>query len=240
VARNAAATVKRVHQELGGKNPNIILDDDDLPRHVARGVREAMMNSGQSCDAPSRMLVPTSRMAEALAVAKQTAELITVGDPTGDATLGPVVSGTQWSKINGLIKKGIEEGATPVTGGPNRPEGLDRGYFVKPTVFGNVSNDMTIAREEIFGPVLAVLGYESINEAIEISNDTMYGLAAYVNGADTAQARVVASQLRAGRVSINGAGDPAAPFGGYKMSGNGREGGDFAFYEFLETKAVVG
>jgi aldehyde dehydrogenase (NAD+) len=175
-----------------------------------------------------------------LTVAKQTAELITVGDPTGDATLGPVVSGTQWSKINGLIKKGIEEGATLVTGGPNRPEGLDRGYFVKPTVFGNVSNDMTIAREEIFGPVLAVLGYESINEAIEISNDTMYGLAAYVNGADTAQARVVASRLRAGRVSINGASDPAAPFGGYKMSGNGREGGDFAFYEFLETKAVMG
>ena len=240
VARNAAATVKRVHQELGGKNPNIILDDDDLPRHVARGVREAMMNSGQSCDAPSRMLVPTSRMAEALTVAKQTAELITVGDPTGDATLGPVVSSTQWSKINGLIKKGIEEGATLVTGGPNRPEGLDTGYFVKPTVFGNVSNDMTIAREEIFGPVLAVLGYESIDQAIEISNDTMYGLAAYVNGAETAQARVVASRLRAGRVSINGASDPAAPFGGYKMSGNGREGGDFAFYEFLETKAVVG
>jgi aldehyde dehydrogenase (NAD+) len=240
VARNAAATVKRVHQELGGKNPNIILDDDDLPRHVARGVREAMMNSGQSCDAPSRMLVPTSRMAEALTVAKQTAELITVGDPTGDATLGPVVSSTQWSKINGLIKKGIEEGATLVTGGPNRPEGLDTGYFVKPTVFGNVSNDMTIAREEIFGPVLAVLGYESIDQAIEISNDTMYGLASYVNGAETAQARVVASRLRAGRVSINGASDPAAPFGGYKMSGNGREGGDFAFYEFLETKAVVG
>ena len=240
VAKNAAATVKRVHQELGGKNPNIILDDDDLPRHVARGVRDVMTNSGQSCDAPTRMLVPTSRIAEALAIAKQTAELITVGDPTGDAILGPVVSKTQWSKINGLIKRGVEEGATLVTGGPNRPEGLDRGYFVKPTVFGNVSNEMTIAREEIFGPVLVVLGYESINEAIEISNDTMYGLAAYVNGADTAQARVVASRLRAGRVSINGAGDPAAPFGGYKMSGNGREGGDFAFYEFLETKAVVG
>jgi aldehyde dehydrogenase (NAD+) len=179
-------------------------------------------------------------MAGTLAIAKQTAELITVGDPTGDAILGPVVSKTQWSKINGLIKRGIEEGATLVTGGPNRPEGLDRGYFVKPTVFGNVSNDMTIAREEIFGPVLAVLGYESIDQAIEISNDTMYGLAAYVNGAETAQARIVASRLRAGRVSINGAGDPAAPFGGYKMSGNGREGGDFAFYEFLETKAVVG
>jgi aldehyde dehydrogenase (NAD+) len=199
-----------------------------------------MTNSGQSCDAPTRMLVPTSRMAGTLAIAKQTAELITVGDPTGDAILGPVVSKTQWSKINGLIKRGIEEGATLVTGGPNRPEGLDRGYFVKPTVFGNVSNEMTIAREEIFGPVLVVLGYESINEAIEISNDTMYGLAAYVNGADTAQARIVASRLRAGRVSINGAGDPAAPFGGYKMSGNGREGGDFAFNEFLEIKAVVG
>jgi aldehyde dehydrogenase (NAD+) len=240
VARNAAATVKRVHQELGGKSPNIILDDDDLPRHVARGVRDVMNNSGQSCNAPTRMLVPTSRMAEVLTVAKQTAELITVGDPTGDAILGPVVSRTQWNKINGLIKTGVEEGATLVTGGPNRPEGLERGYFVKPTVFGNVSNDMTIANEEIFGPVLVVLGYESINQAIEISNDTIYGLAAYVNGADTAQARVVASRLQAGQVSINGASDPAAPFGGYKMSGNGREGGDFAFYEFLETKAVMG
>jgi aldehyde dehydrogenase (NAD+) len=199
-----------------------------------------MMNSGQSCDAPTRMLVPTRRMEEVLAVAKRTAELITVGDPTGDAMLGPVVSRTQYSKVNGLIKRGIEEGATLVTGGPDRPDGLDRGYFVKPTVFGNVSNDMTVAREEIFGPVLVILGYESINQAIEISNDTMYGLAARVNGADTAQARVVASRLQAGQVSINGASDPAAPFGGYKMSGNGREGGDFAFYEFLETKAVIG
>ncbi len=199
-----------------------------------------MTNSGQSCDAPTRMLVPTSRMAETLAIAKQTAELITVGDPTGDAILGPVVSKTQWSKINGLIKRGVEEGATLVTGGPNRPDGLDRGYFVKPTVFGNVSNDMTIAREEIFGPVLVVLGYESINEAIEISNDTMYGLAAYVNGADTAQARVVASRLRPVKCQLTAPAIPRRRSAAPRLSGNGREGGDFAFYEFLEIKAVVG
>jgi aldehyde dehydrogenase (NAD+) len=240
VAKNAAPTVKRVHQELGGKSPNIVLDDDVLSKSVARGVQHMMTNSGQSCNAPTRMLVPTQRMNEAIAAAKETAEQITVGDPNGNAMLGPVVSRVQWDKIQGLIKKGIEEGATLVTGGPDRPEGLDKGYFVKPTVFANVTNEMTIAKEEIFGPVLSILGYETLEEAIEVGNDTEYGLAAYVNGADIQQARKVASQLRAGQVSINGGSDMTAPFGGYKMSGNGREWGDYAFHEFLETKAVLG
>ncbi|MDB5451532.1 MAG: aldehyde dehydrogenase [Caulobacteraceae bacterium] len=240
VAKNAAPTVKRVHQELGGKSPNIVLDDDVLSKSVARGVQHMMTNSGQSCNAPTRMLVPTQRMNEAIAAAKETAEQITVGDPNGNAMLGPVVSRVQWDKIQGLIKKGIEEGATLVTGGPDRPDGLEKGYFVKPTVFANVTNEMTIAKEEIFGPVLSILGYETLEEAIEVGNDTEYGLAAYVNGADIQQARKVASQLRAGQVSINGGSDMTAPFGGYKMSGNGREWGDYAFHEFLETKAVLG
>jgi aldehyde dehydrogenase (NAD+) len=240
VAKNAAPTVKRVHQELGGKSPNIVLDDDVLSKSVARGVQHVMTNSGQSCNAPTRMLVPSQRMNEAIAAAKEAADQITVGDPTGNATLGPVVSEVQWNKIQGLIKKGIEEGATLVTGGPDRPEGLDKGYYVKPTVFANVTNQMTIAREEIFGPVLAILGYETVDQAVQVGNDTEYGLAAYVNGADLAQARKVASRLRAGQVSINGGSDMTAPFGGYKMSGNGREWGDYAFHEFLETKAVLG
>ncbi|MDB5449726.1 MAG: aldehyde dehydrogenase, partial [Phenylobacterium sp.] len=233
-------TVKRVHQELGGKSPNIVLDDDVLSKSVARGVGHMMTNSGQSCNAPTRMLVPTKRMGEAIAAAKEAAEQITVGDPNGNATMGPVVSKLQWDKIQTLIKKGIEEGATLVTGGPDRPEGIDKGWFVKPTVFANVTNDMTIAKEEIFGPVLSILGYETVDQAVQIGNDTEYGLAAYVNGADLAKAREVASRLRAGQVSINGGADMTAPFGGYKMSGNGREWGDFAFHEFLETKAILG
>jgi aldehyde dehydrogenase (NAD+) len=199
-----------------------------------------MNNSGQSCNAPSRMLVPAPRMAEAAAIAKQTAESMTVGDPNGNHRLGPVVSELQWSKIQHLINKGIEEGATLVTGGPGRPEGLERGYYVKPTVFANVTNDMTIAREEVFGPVLAILGYDSLDEAVEIGNDTEYGLAAYVNGADLAQLHDLAGRLRAGQVSINGVADRTAPFGGYKTSGNGREWGEYAFHEFLEIKAVMG
>jgi aldehyde dehydrogenase (NAD+) len=240
VAKNAAPTVKRVHQELGGKSPNIVLDDDLLSKGVARGVGHMMTNSGQSCNAPTRMLVPSTRMGEAIAAAKEAAEQITVGDPNGNATMGPVVSKLQWDKIQTLIKKGIEEGATLVTGGPDRPDGIDKGWFVKPTVFANVTNDMTIAKEEIFGPVLSILGYETVDEAVQIGNDTEYGLAAYVNGADIAKAREVASRLRAGQVSINGGADMTAPFGGYKMSGNGREWGDFAFHEFLETKAILG
>ncbi|MDB5494891.1 MAG: aldehyde dehydrogenase [Phenylobacterium sp.] len=240
VAKNAAATVKRVHQELGGKSPNIVLDDDVFAKSVARGVQHMMTNSGQSCNAPTRMLVPTKRMAEAMAVAKEAADQVTVGDPNGNAMLGPVVSEVQFNKIQALIQKGIDEGATLVTGGTGRPEGLDKGYFVKPTVFGNVNNDMTIAREEIFGPVLAILPYESIDQAIAIGNDTEYGLAGYVNGADLEQARKIARRIRAGQISINGGSDMTAPFGGYKKSGNGREWGDFAFHEFLETKAILG
>jgi aldehyde dehydrogenase (NAD+) len=240
VAKNAAPTVKRVHQELGGKSPNIVLDDEVFAKSVAGGVRQIMTNSGQSCNAPTRMLVPTKRMDEAIAAAKEAAAQVTVGDPTGNAMLGPVVSKTQWDKIQGLIQKGIDEGATLVAGGVGRPEGLDKGYYVQPTVFANVTPDMTISREEIFGPVLSILGYEDLDQAIAIGNDTEYGLAAYVNGADLAKAREVASKLRAGQVSINGASDMTAPFGGFKMSGNGREWGDFAFHEFLEVKAVMG
>ena len=240
VAKNAAPTVKRVHQELGGKSPNIVLDDEVFTKSVAGGVRQIMTNSGQSCNAPTRMLVPTKRMDEAIAAAKEAAAQVTVGDPTGNAMLGPVVSKTQWDKIQGLIQKGIDEGATLVAGGTGRPEGLDKGYYVQPTVFANVTPDMTISREEIFGPVLSILGYEDLDQAIAIGNDTEYGLAAYVNGADLPKAREVASKLRAGQVSINGASDMTAPFGGFKMSGNGREWGDFAFHEFLEVKAVMG
>ncbi len=241
VARAAAPTVKRVHQELGGKSPNIILDDDIFAKSVSGGVKHVMNNSGQSCNAPTRMLVPAKRMAEAIDVARTAAEGIVVGDPKGNATIGPVVSEVQWNKIQGLIQKGIDEGATLVAGGVGRPEGLDKGYYVKPTVFANVTNDMTIAREEIFGPVVSILGYDSVDQAIEIGNDTEYGLAAYIGGSDMAKVHEVASRLRAGQVSINGAGgDLMAPFGGYKMSGNGREWGDFAFHEFLEVKAVLG
>jgi aldehyde dehydrogenase (NAD+) len=240
VAKNAAPTVKRVHQELGGKSPNIILDDADLEKAVAGGVKSVMMNSGQSCNAPTRMLVPAAKMAAAKAIAKAAAEATTVGAPDGNAAMGPVVSEAQWTKIQGLIQKGIDEGATLVAGGPGRPEGLETGYYVKPTIFADVTNDMTIAREEIFGPVLAMLPYDSEEQAIAIGNDTVYGLAAYVQG-DPDHARQVARRLRAGQVNINGAApDLMAPFGGYKQSGNGREWGDHAFTDFLETKAVIG
>ncbi len=241
VARAAAPTVKRVHQELGGKSPNIILEDADMQRAVTGGVKQVMQNSGQSCNAPTRMLAPNSRMEEVVAIARAAAEATTVGDPNGNSEIGPVASEVQWNKIQGLIRKGIEEGATLVAGGPGRPEGLDRGFYVKPTVFAGVTNDMTIAREEIFGPVLTILGYDTVEQAIAIGNDTPYGLAAYVQGKDPAALRHVASRLRAGQVTINGAGlDPMAPFGGYKQSGNGREWGDLAFGEFLETKAEIG
>ncbi len=241
VARNAAPTVKRVHQELGGKSPNIVLEDADLSRAIPASVANMMSNSGQSCNAPSRMLVPRGRQAEVVALARAAAEAMTVGDPTGNANLGPVVSQVQWDKIQGLIRKGIEEGASLVTGGPGRPEGLERGYYVKPTIFADVTNDMVIAREEIFGPVMAILPYDSVEQAVEIGNDTPYGLAAYVQGTDPAALSDVAGRLRAGQVIVNGAGmDPMAPFGGFKQSGNGREWGDHAFGEFLETKAVMG
>ncbi|MFD1191549.1 MULTISPECIES: aldehyde dehydrogenase family protein [Phenylobacterium] len=241
VAKNAAATVKRVAQELGGKSPNIVLDDGAFAKGVARGVATMMTNSGQSCNAPTRMLVPSKRMDEAIAVAREAASQVTVGDPNGNSQLGPVVSEIQFNKIQKLIQAGIDEGATLVTGGVGRPDGLDKGYYVKPTVFANVTNEMTIAKEEIFGPVLSILGYETLDQAIAIGNDTEYGLAAYVQAEDLSKARDVAKKLRAGQVSINGGGgDMMAPFGGYKMSGNGREWGDYAFHEFLETKAMLG
>ena len=241
VARNAAPTVKRVHQELGGKSPNLILPDADLKRAVTNGVRGVMGNSGQSCNAPTRMLVPNSRMDEALAIAKAAAEATTVGAPDSGAALGPVISATQWDKIQTLIETGIAEGATLVAGGPGKPAGLETGYYVKPTILGHVNNRMTVAREEIFGPVLVVLGYDTVDEAVAIANDTPYGLAAYVSGTDLEAARKVASRLRAGQVNLNSAGpDLMAPFGGFKQSGNGREWGEHAFGEFLEIKAVLG
>jgi len=241
VAKAAAPTVKRVTQELGGKSPNILLDDADFATAVPTGVASVMRNSGQSCNAPTRMLVPRARLAEAVALAKAAAEQVTVGDPQGDVAMGPVVSEAQWTKIQSLIATGIEEGATLVTGGTGRPEGLTQGYFVKPTIFSDVNNDMTIARQEIFGPVLAILPYDSEEEAVAIGNDTDYGLAAYISGGDMDRVRRVAAQLRAGQVSINGnGGDAMSPFGGYKMSGNGREWGDHGFAEYLETKSVHG
>jgi aldehyde dehydrogenase (NAD+) len=241
VAKAAAPTVKRVAQELGGKSPNIILEDADLPSAVGGGVKHVMNNSGQSCNAPTRMLVPSAKMDEVIVIAKAAAESTTVGDPNGNAQMGPVVNKTQWEKIQRLIQAGIDEGATLVTGGVGRPEGLDKGFYVKPTVFANVTNEMTVAKEEIFGPVVSILGYETVDEAVQVGNDTEYGLAAYVSGKDMTKIRDVASKLRAGQVSINGGGgDMMAPFGGYKMSGNGREWGDFGFTEYLEIKAVLG
>jgi aldehyde dehydrogenase (NAD+) len=240
VAKNAAATVKRVAQELGGKSPNIVLDDADLQKAVSSGVLQVMNNSGQSCNAPTRMLVPSKKMDDVIKIAKATAETVTVGDPNGNFRIGPVVSEVQWNKIQRLIQKGIDEGATLVAGGTGRPDGLDKGYYVKPTVFANVTNDMSIAKEEIFGPVVSILGYDNVDQAVEIGNDTEYGLAAYVQGTDPAKINAVAAKLRAGQVQINGGTmDMTAPFGGYKMSGNGREWGDYGFNEFLETKALL-
>jgi aldehyde dehydrogenase (NAD+) len=240
VAKNAAPTVKRVTQELGGKSPNIVLDDDNFAANVAIGVKAMMPNSGQSCNAPSRMLVPKSRKDEAIAAARAAAEEVTVGDPNDNTAIGPVASKAQFDKIQRLIQSGIDEGATVVAGGLGRPEGLDTGYYVKPTVFADVTNDMTIAREEIFGPVLCMLTYDDLDDAIEIANDTEYGLAGYVSAADLDQARAVARRIRAGSVAINHGFDLNAPFGGYKRSGNGREWGEFGFDEYLEIKGTLG
>jgi aldehyde dehydrogenase (NAD+) len=242
VAKAAADTVKRVAQELGGKSPNLILEDADLERAVRGGVLGCMSNTGQSCNAPTRMLVPRARQDQAVAIAKAAAEAIPVGDPRDPGTrLGPVVSETQFNKIQTLINKGIEEGAVLVTGGPGRPRGLDAGYYVQPTVFADVTNYMTIAREEIFGPVLAIMPYDSEAEAIAMANDTPYGLSSYVSSGDLDHARAVAAQLRTGMVHLNGADtDFHAPFGGYKQSGNGREWGAHGIDEFLEVKSIYG
>jgi aldehyde dehydrogenase (NAD+) len=242
VAQNAAPTIKRVTQELGGKSPNIILDDAGLEAAVSRGVKQMYVNGGQSCNAPSRMLIPREKLAKAEAIAVKETEKVVVGDPIGDdTTMGPMVSEVQFDKIQGLIKKGIEEGAKVVVGGSGRPEGLDKGYYIQPTVFSEANNDMTIAREEIFGPVLTMIPYDSEEEAISIANDTPYGLAAYVQSDDIDHARQVASKIRAGNVHINGAsGGFGVPFGGFKQSGNGREWGHHGFTDFLEIKAVEG
>jgi aldehyde dehydrogenase (NAD+) len=242
VAKAAADSVKRVTQELGGKSANILLKDANLKDAVTHGVQKCFANSGQSCTAPSRMFVHQSQHAEALAIAKQVAATLELGDPaSSNTTMGPVANESQYDKIQALIQKGIDEGADLVCGGTGKPEGLETGYYVKPTVFGNVRNDMTIAREEIFGPVLAMLPYETEEEAIVLANDTEYGLSGCVYSGDRKHAVAVASQLRTGQVHINGANaDFTAPFGGYKKSGNGREWGIEGFEEFLETKALMG
>ena len=241
VARAAAGTVKRVAQELGGKSANIVLPDADVGKVVGRDVFGMCMNSGQSCNAGTRIRVPNDRMAEAVQAAKAAAAKLRVGDPADESThMGPVVSGAQFEKIQALIEKGIAEGAKVEAGGPGRPDGLEHGYFVRPTVFSGVDNQMTIAREEIFGPVVVLMGYDSVDEAVEIANDTPYGLSGYVSG-DPEHARQVALRLRTGNVHLNGAPvDPSAPFGGYKQSGNGREWGLQGFEEFLEVKAILG
>lgn len=241
VAKAAADTVKRVTQELGGKSPNIIFEDANLEKDVTAGVRRMMNNTGQSCNAPSRMLVQSSVYDQAIKIAKTAAEDIAVDQPTKEGGhLGPLSSQVQFDKVQGLIKKGIEEGANVVAGGPGKPDGLDIGYFVKPTVFSGVSNDMTIAQEEIFGPVLTMISFDTEEQAIEIANDTPYGLAAYFSTASEERAERVARQLRAGMISVNSASQNyTAPFGGYKQSGNGREWGEFGFDDFLEIKGIT-
>jgi len=242
VASAAAPTVKRVTQELGGKSANIILDDADLANAVTEGVQACFRNTGQSCNAPTRMLVPRSKMAEAVGAAEKAADATRVGNPFSDGVhLGPLVSKAQFDKVQRLISEGIEEGATLVAGGLGRPDGLTKGYFVKPTVFADVRNDMTIAREEIFGPVLCLIPYEDEEDAVRIANDTPYGLSGFVTSRDIERARRVAKRIRAGNVHINGARiDFGGCFGGYKQSGNGREWGEAGLEEFLELKAVFG
>ncbi len=242
VAKAAADTVKRVGQELGGKSPNIILRDADIVAAVTEGVHYMMGNSGQSCNAPTRMLVPNADMEQAIEAARAAAESVGVDDPArhGDH-IGPVVNRAQFDKIQGLIQQGIDEGATLVTGGTGRPEHLPTGYYVKPTVFANVDNSMSIAREEIFGPVLVMIGYDSEDEAVAIANDTVYGLSAYVYSTEMERAKALARRLRAGQVAINYVGGTTdTPFGGYKQSGNGREKGRWGLEEFLELKAITG
>ena len=243
IAKGAAPTVKRIAQELGGKSPNIVLPDADIEKAVASGVTQVMMNTGQSCNAPTRMFVPQDKQDEAIAVAKAAAEAVVVADPAGEGhfTVGPLANARQFEKVQSMIEIGIKEGATLVAGGVGRPDGFNRGYFVRPTVFANATNEMTIAREEIFGPVLTIIPYETEADAIRMANDTVYGLSGYVQSENLDHARAVAKQIRAGMIHINGASiDQAAPFGGYKQSGNGREWSDFGLEEFLEVKAVMG
>ncbi len=242
VAQRAAPTVKRVTQELGGKSANIVLEDADFEKAIGGGTAHCFMNSGQSCNAPARLLVPASRMEEASAIAKAVADKTKPGDPREAGTvIGPVVNRAQWEKIQALIETGIQEGATLVAGGPGRPAGLNKGYYVRPTVFANVTSDMTIAREEIFGPVLSIMGFKDEDGAIRIANDTPYGLAGYLSSGGIERARRVSRRIRAGNINLNGVfNERAAPFGGYKQSGNGREWGRFGLEEYLEVKAVAG
>jgi aldehyde dehydrogenase (NAD+) len=234
--------VKRVSQELGGKSPNVILDDADLQKAITGGVAHMFNNSGQSCNAPSRMIVPLSKMKEVAAIAKAVADKTRAGDPRGEGTtIGPVVNRGQWDKIQALIQKGIDEGATLVAGGPGLPEGVNKGFYVRPTIFADVTQDMTIAREEIFGPVLTIIGAKDETDAVRIANDTPYGLAGYVSAGTVERARKVGRQIRAGNVNLQGVpNERAAPFGGYKQSGNGREWGRYGLEEYLEVKAVAG
>jgi aldehyde dehydrogenase (NAD+) len=242
VALAAAPTVKRVTQELGGKSAHIILDDADLNIAVKEGVQACFRNSGQSCNAPTRMLVPRSEMAQAIVTAKQAAEATRVGEPFADGTsIGPLVNRVQFEKVQRLIKHGIEDGAELIAGGLGRPEGFDKGYFVKPTIFANVQNDMTIAREEIFGPVLCMIPYEDEDEAVRIANDSVYGLSGFVSSGNIEHARRIAKRIRSGNVHVNNARiDFGSCFGGYKHSGNGREWGEAGLEEFLELKAIFG
>ena len=241
VAKASATNVKRVSQELGGKSPNLILDDNSFTTSITNGVIHVMGNSGQSCNAPTRMLVPKSRHDEAITIAKSALEKVKVGDPLDlNSDLGPLVSKNQFDKVQKLIKKGIEEGANLVAGGIGRPNGYEKGFYARPTIFGNVSNQMVIAKEEIFGPVLAIIPYDDLEEAISIANDTIYGLAAYVTGEDREKCLEISRELRAGQISINyGSSGPSAPFGGYKQSGNGREKAEWGLTEFLEVKAIM-
>jgi aldehyde dehydrogenase (NAD+) len=241
VAKAASETVKRVTQELGGKSPNIIFEDADLETAVSSGVINMMGNTGQSCNAPSRMLVHSSVYDQAVEIAKQTAEQVPVDDPMKEGIhLGPLSSRVQFDKVQGLIELGVNEGAELVAGGMGKPAGFETGHFVKPTIFAGVNNQMAIAREEIFGPVLTMIPFDTEEQAIEIANDTPYGLAAYLSTTDKERAKRVAGQLRAGMVSLNSASqDYAAPFGGYKQSGNGREWGEFGFDDYLEIKGIT-
>jgi aldehyde dehydrogenase (NAD+) len=239
ISKDAADTVKRVGLELGGKSAWIILDDADMAANVAAATSGMMVNSGQTCSAGSRLLVPNARMAEAVAAAKAACEAVTVGNPHSDVAMGPVVSKGQWNVIQDYIQKGLDEGATLVAGGLGRPDGIDRGYFVKPTVF-TCTNDAVIAREEIFGPVLVIIGYEDIDGAVAIANDSVFGLGGYVSGQDRDTAIAIARRMRTGAIWVNGGFDFHAPFGGYKHSGNGREWGEHGFAEYLEVKSIIG
>lgn len=239
ISKDAADTVKRVGLELGGKSAWIILDDADMAANVAAATSGMMVNSGQTCSAGSRLLVPNARMTEAVAAAKAAAEAVTVGSPHADVAMGPVVSKSQWNIIQDYIQKGLDEGSTLVAGGLGRPDGLDRGYFVKPTVF-TCTNDAVIAREEIFGPVLVIIGYDDYDDAVAIANDSVFGLGGYVSGQDRNAAIALARRMRTGAIWVNGGFDFHAPFGGYKHSGNGREWGEHGFHEYLEVKSIIG